>query len=48
VEKWPEAAAVLTEAIKRHLRAGAEVRMVEFESLPRTAGKTIWIERSAK
>jgi phenylacetate-CoA ligase len=47
-DKWPEAAAVLEESIKRHLRAGAEIRMVGFETLPRTAGKTVWIERSAK
>ncbi|MFM9843456.1 MAG: phenylacetate--CoA ligase family protein, partial [Dongiaceae bacterium] len=45
-EKWPEAAAILTEAIKRRLRAGAEIGMVAFDSLPRTAGKTVWIERS--
>jgi phenylacetate-CoA ligase len=43
---WAEAAAALTEAIKRQLRAGAEIRMVAFDSLPRTAGKTVWIERS--
>ena len=44
-DKWPEAAAALTEAIKRQLRARAEIRMVGFELLPRTAGKTVWIER---
>ena len=44
-EHWPEAAATLTEAIKRHIRAGAEIRMVAFDSLPRTAGKTLWVER---
>ena len=44
-ERWPEAAATLTEAIKRHIRAGAEITMVAFDSLPRTAGKTLWVER---
>jgi len=46
--RWPEAAAALTEAIKRQLRAGAEIRMVGFETLPRTAGKTVWIERGER
>ncbi|HEY7690232.1 MAG TPA: phenylacetate--CoA ligase family protein, partial [Dongiaceae bacterium] len=46
-ERWPEAAATLAEAIKRQLRAGAAVSMVAFGSLPRTAGKTVWIERSS-
>ena len=45
--RWPEAAATLTEAIKRQIRAGAEIAMISFESLPRTAGKTAWIERSS-
>jgi hypothetical protein len=31
-ERWPEAAATLTEAIKRHIRAGAEITMVAFDS----------------
>lgn len=44
--RWPEAAAALTDAIKRQIRAGALIAMVAFESLPRTAGKTNWIERS--
>ena len=45
-ERWPEAAAALAEAIKRQIRAGAEITMIPFEILPRTAGKTAWIERS--
>jgi phenylacetate-CoA ligase len=45
--RWPGAAATLTEAIKRQIRAGAEITMIPFGTLPRTAGKTAWIERSS-
>lgn len=46
-EKGPEAAALLAEAIRRRIRAGAAVTMMPCQSLPRTAGKTAWIARSA-
>lgn len=44
-ERWDEAARAIEAAIKLRLAAGAAVRMVAPESLPRTAGKTVWIER---
>ena len=46
VERWNDAARSIETAIKLRLAAGAQVRMVAPESLPRTAGKTSWIERS--
>jgi phenylacetate-CoA ligase len=45
VERWGEAARAIEAAIKLRLAAGAQVRMVAPESLPRTAGKTSWIDR---
>lgn len=44
--EWGAAAAAIETAIKRRIGAGARVRMVPPESLPRTAGKTNLIERS--
>jgi phenylacetate-CoA ligase len=43
--RWEAAARAIEAAIKLRLAAGARVRMVAPESLPRTAGKTSWIER---
>jgi phenylacetate-CoA ligase len=44
-DRWPEAAQVLAEQIRRAVGASTEVTLVAFESMPRTAGKTSWIER---
>jgi phenylacetate-CoA ligase len=44
-ERWEAAARTLEAAIRLRLAAGAHVSMVAAESLPRTAGKTNWIER---
>jgi len=46
-ERWAEAARALEAAIRLRLAAGAAITMVAADSLPRTAGKTNWIERTA-
>jgi phenylacetate-CoA ligase len=43
---WADAARTIETAIRRQIGAAARVRMVAAETLPRTAGKTNWIERS--
>lgn len=43
--RWPEAAAALAAAVRRVIGAGAAVTMLAPDTLPRTAGKTSWIER---
>ncbi len=45
LETWPEAKGRLEAAIKAAIGAGADIELVPFGSLPRTAGKTSLIER---
>jgi phenylacetate-CoA ligase len=42
---WADASRALESAIRARLGASARVTLVPFESLPRTAGKTGWVER---
>ena len=42
---WPTAAARLEALVREAVQASAVVKMIAFESLPRTAGKTSLIER---
>ena len=44
-DQWEAAAAQLAEQIRSQVGASAYVRLIAFETLPRTAGKTSWIER---
>ena len=44
-ESWPAAARAIEEQIRHSVGATAQVTMVAFDSMPRTAGKTSWIER---
>ncbi|MBL8699940.1 MAG: AMP-binding protein [Alphaproteobacteria bacterium] len=43
--RWPDAAKALEAGVRRVTGAGAVVTMLAPETLPRTAGKTSWIER---
>ncbi|MGD8430024.1 MAG: AMP-binding protein [Ectothiorhodospiraceae bacterium] len=43
--RWDDLAARLSAAVRNRIGASAETRMVEFQSLPRTDGKTQLIER---
>ena len=43
--QWPDAAAALETAVRRHAGASARVALLPPDSLPRTAGKTSWIVR---
>lgn len=47
-ERWAEAAAALEKRVREQVGATAAVEMIAHESLPRTAGKTDWIERVAQ
>ncbi len=45
-DQWQAAAAQLAEQVRSQVGASASISMIAFESLPRTAGKTSWIERA--
>ncbi len=47
-DRWSEAADAVAELIRKRIGATAVVSLVPFDSLPRTAGKTAWIERVAQ
>lgn len=44
-EDWPAAAKALEEAVRQHAGASAEVVLVPADTMPRTDGKTTFIER---
>lgn len=46
-DRWDEAASAVAELVRGQVGATAVVMLVAFDSLPRTAGKTAWVERVA-
>jgi len=44
---WDDAARALSEQVRKQIGASAVVGIIAFDSLPRTAGKTSWVERVA-